>query len=84
MRNFLSPPIFQFDPMKGEASPLRISDLEGLFEINRDNAKIRQINKDLEDYEQAVKTKATLDEQARLYQQEAKQLNKEANSIKNK
>lgn len=42
------------------------------------------MNKDVEDYERAVKEKATLDEQARLRQQEVEQLNKEANSIKKK
>lgn len=31
----------------------RISELETLFEINRDNTKIRQMNKDVEAYEQA-------------------------------
>lgn len=70
--------------MKGEATPERISDLEDLFEINRDNAKIRQLRKDVENYERAIKEKAALDEQTRLRQQEAEQLNKEANSIRNK
>lgn len=31
----------------------RISEIETLFEINRDNTKIRQMNKDVEAYEQA-------------------------------
>ena len=70
--------------MKGEATPQRISDLEDLFEINRDNTKIRQMKNDVEAYEQAVKAKATLDEQARLRRQEAEQLNQEANSIRDK
>ena len=75
---------YRYIKMKGEATPQRISELEDLFEINRDNVKIRQMNKDVESYERAVKEKATLDEQARLRQQEAEQLNKEANSIKSK
>lgn len=37
--------------MKGEATPQRISELENLFEINRDNAGIRQTGEDVEDYE---------------------------------
>lgn len=60
--------------MKGETSPERISELENLFEINRDNSKIRQMSKDVENYERAVKEKATLDEQARLRQLEAEKL----------
>lgn len=68
--------------MKGEASPARISELEEFFEINRDNAKIHQMSKDVEDYERAVQQKATLDEQARLRQQEAQKLQKEAEKLK--
>ena len=73
---------YRYIKMKGEATPERISDLEDLFEINRDNTKIRQMKIDVEAYEQAVKEKATLDEQTRLRQQEAEQLNKEAEKIK--
>ncbi len=75
---------YRYIKMKGEATPQRISELEDLFEINRDNAKIRQMSKDVEDYERAVKEKATLDEQARLRQQEAEKLNHEAEIIKKK
>lgn len=74
---------YRYIKMKGKATPTRISELEDLFKNNRDNAKFRQINKDAENYERAVQKKATLDKQARLRQQEAEQLNKEANSIKN-
>lgn len=59
--------------MKGEATPERISELEDLFNINRDNTKIRQMKNDVESYEQTIKAKATLDEQARLRQQQAEQ-----------
>ena len=58
--------------MKGEATPTRLSELETLFEINRDNTKIRQMKKDVEDYERAVQQKATLEEQNRLRQQKPK------------
>jgi hypothetical protein len=75
---------YRYIKMKGEATPQRISDLEDLFEINRDNAKIRQMNQDVEDYERAVKEKSTLDEQTRLRQQEAEKLNKKAKELKNK
>ncbi|MEG0467870.1 MAG: hypothetical protein RR551_06235 [Mucinivorans sp.] len=75
---------YRYIKMKGEATPERISELENLFEVNRDNAKIRQMNKDIEDYERAVKAKATLDEQARLRQLEVEKLNREANTIKSR
>lgn len=75
---------YRYIKMKGEASPKRISELENLFEINRDNAKIRQLRQDVEDYERAVREKAALDEQARLRQLETDRLNQQVNSIKNK
>lgn len=75
---------YRYLKMKGGASPKRISELENLFEINRDNTKIRQMLKDVEDYEQAVKERATLEEQARLRQLEAERLNKQVDSIKSK
>ena len=73
---------YRYIKMKGEASPARISELEEFFEINRDNAKIHQMSKDVEDYERAVQQKATLDEQARLRQQESEKLQKEAEKLK--
>lgn len=75
---------YRYIKMKGEASPECISELEDLFEVNRDNAKIRQMSKDVEDYERAVQEKTTLDEQARLRQQEADKLNHEAEKLKKK
>lgn len=75
---------YRYIKMKGEVTPERISELEDLFEINRDNAKIRQMKKDVEAYEQAVKAKATLHEQNRIRQFEAEKLNKEAEKIKGK
>lgn len=75
---------YRYIKMKGEATPQHISELENLFEINRDNAKIRQMNKDVEDYERAIKEKATLDEQNRLRQLEVEELNKRARSLKEK
>lgn len=46
---------YRYIKMKGEATPERISELEDLFEINRNNTKIRQLRKDVEDYERTVK-----------------------------
>lgn len=75
---------YRYILMKGEATPDRISELENLFEVNRDNAKIRQMLGDVEDYERTVKTKATLDEQNRRKAIEAQQLKDKAESIKKK
>lgn len=75
---------YRYIKMKGEATPKRISELENFFEINRDNAKIRKLRKDIEEYERAFKAKATLDEQARLRQFESKKLENKVESVKNK
>ena len=75
---------YRYIKMKGEASPERISELEDLFEINRDNAKIRQMSKNVEDYERVIKAKAILDEQNRLRKLETEKISKRANSIKDK
>lgn len=44
--------------MKGEATPDRIAELEEIFELNRDNAKIRQMKRDVEEYERTVRQKS--------------------------
>lgn len=75
---------YRYIKMEGEASPKRIAELEEIFEFNRDNAKIRQMKKDVEEYERAVKQKVQLEEQARLKEQEAKRLNENAYRLKNK
>lgn len=51
---------YRYIKMKGEASPKQIGDLENIFELNRDNNKIRQILKDVEAYEDAVRKWAPL------------------------
>lgn len=75
---------YRYVKMKGEAPPQRISELEELFEINRNNANIKQLRKDVEDFERAVKEKAALDEQNRLRQLEAEKLNDKAKTLKEK
>ncbi len=75
---------YRYIKMKGKASPKQISELEDLFELNRDNAKIKQMWEDVEAYEDAVKKQAALAEQARLKEQAAKELNNKAKSIKGK
>lgn len=75
---------YRYLKMKGEATPDRIAELEGIFELHRDNAKIREMKKDIEEYERTIQRKVQLEEQARLKEREAEQLNTKANSIKKK
>ena len=75
---------YRYIKMKGDATPDRIAELEELFELNRDNAKIRQMKKDVEEYEQTIQRKVQLEEQARLKEREAERLNKNASRLKNK
>ena len=75
---------YRYIKMKGEASPDRIAELEEIFELHRDNGKIRQMKKDVEEYEQAIQQKIVLEEQARMKAREAEQLNKKASQLKRK
>lgn len=75
---------YRYIKMKGEATPKRITELEEIFELNRDNAKIRRMKKDVEKYEQTIKRKIILEEQARRKEQEANRLNENASRLKNK
>ena len=75
---------YRYIKMKGEALPDRIAKLEELFEQNRDNSKIRQMKKDVVEYERTVKRKVQLEEQARRKEREAEHLTDKANSIKKK
>ena len=70
--------------MKGEATPDRIAELEEIFELHRDNAKIREMKRDVEEYEQTVKRKVQLEEQAKLKEREANRLNENASRLNNK
>lgn len=74
---------YRYIKMKGEATPDRIAELEELFELNRDNSKIRQLKKYVEEYELIVKRKVQLEEQARLRIQELEKLKKRVDNIKN-
>lgn len=75
---------YRYIKMKGEASPDRIAELEKIFELHRDYGKIRQMKKDVEEYEQTILQKIVLKEQARLKAMEAENLTDKANSIKKK
>ena len=75
---------YRYIKMKGEATPERIAELEEIFELNRDNTKIREMKKDVEEYERTIRQKIELEEQARLKEREAAHLTNKANSIKKK
>ncbi len=75
---------YRYVLMKGEASPKRLSELEVLFETERNQRRIDSMRKDVEKYERLVRRRAALDEQARLKAQEAEQLKRDAAKLKNK
>ena len=75
---------YRYIKMKGEALPDRITELEEIFELHRDNTKIREMKKDVEEYEQTIKRKVQLEEQARRKEREANRLNENASRLKNK
>lgn len=75
---------YRYIKMKGKATPERIAELEEIFELNRDNTKIREMKKDVEEYERTIRQKIKLEEQARLKEREAAHLTDKANSIKKK
>ena len=75
---------YRYIKMKGEATSDRIAELEEIFELHRDNAKIREMKRDVEEYEQTVKRKVQLEEQAKLKEREANRLNENASRLNNK
>ena len=75
---------YRYVLMKGEASPKRLSELEELFEVERDQRHIDSMRRDVEKYERLVRRRAALDEQARLKAQEAEQLKRDAAKLKNR
>ena len=75
---------YRYIKMKGEATFDRIAELEEIFELHRDNAKIRQIKRDVEEYEQTIRQKIILEEQAKRKELEAERLNENASRLKNK
>lgn len=75
---------YRYIKMKGEATPERIAELEEIFELHRGNAKIREMKKDVEEYERTIRQKIILEEQARLKEREANRLNENASRLKNK
>lgn len=75
---------YRYLKMKGEATPDRIAELEEIFDLHRDNAKIREMKRDVEEYERTIRRKMQLEEQARRKEREAERLNENAARLKNK
>ena len=75
---------YRYVLMKGEASPKQLSELEEMFEVERDQRRIDSMRQDIEKYERLVRRRAALDEQARLKAQEAEQLKRDVARLKNK
>ncbi len=73
---------YRYIKMKGEATPERIAELEEIFELHRDNAKIGRMKKNVEEYEQSIRQKIVLEEQARLIELEVEKLNGKAAKFK--
>ena len=73
---------YRYLKMKGEATPDRIAELEEIFELHRDNAKIREMKRDVKEYEQTIRRKVQLEEQARLKEWEAEKLDNKAAKLR--
>lgn len=73
---------YRYIKMKGEATPDRIAELEEIFELNRDNAKIREMRRDVEEYERTIQRKVQLEEQARLKERETEKLDNKAAKLR--
>ena len=73
---------YRYIKMKGEALPDRIAELEEIFELHRDNAKIREMKRDVKEYEQTIRRKVQLEEQARLKEWEAEKLDNKAAKLR--
>lgn len=71
---------YRYIKMQGEMTPDGIGYLENIFDYKRDSVKI--IRKQVELYEKVVLEEAKRLEQARLKEQEAERLKREADSLK--
>lgn len=75
---------YRYIRMKGEADADRINELENIFEVNRDNEKIRRMKENVEKYEETVRKQAVISEQARRKEREAARLDSIAKTVKKK
>lgn len=71
---------YRYVKMLGDATPGELNTLENIFENKRDSVKL--IRKEVEKHEKTVLEEAKRLEKARLKEQEAEQLRKEAKEIK--
>jgi hypothetical protein len=71
---------YRYVKMIGEIIPENMVRLENIFESKRDTVKL--IRKEVEEYEKALVEKAKRLEKARLKEQEAERLRREAESLK--
>ena len=75
---------YRYIRMKGEADADRINELENIFEVNRDNERIRRMKENVEKYEETVRKQAVISEQARRKESEAARLDSIAKTVKKK
>ncbi|HBO05741.1 MULTISPECIES: hypothetical protein [Bacteroides] len=70
--------------MLGSENANRINELEDMFEVNRDDKRIRQMKEDVEEYEETVRKQAVISEQAKRKEREAARLDSIAKTVKKK
>ena len=75
---------YRYIKMKGEATPKHILKLEEIFELSENGDQVKQMRKDVNNYESVIKEKIILEEQVRLKNIETKKLNEQVNYIKSK
>lgn len=73
---------YRYMKMKGDASPAMMAELEDLFTLNRDAARIEAMRADVVEYEETILRQAALAEQAHLKAQEAEMLDAKAKQIR--
>lgn len=73
---------YRYMKMKGDASPAMMAELEDLFTLNRDAARIEAMRTDVVEYEETILRQAALAEQARLKAQKAEMLDAKAKQIR--
>ena len=73
---------YRYMKMKGGASSAMMAELEDLYTLNRDAARIEAMRADVVEYEETILRQAALAEQARLKAQEAQMLDAKAKQIR--
>ena len=73
---------YRYIQMRGEAAPADIERLRDVFDWNRNADSIRAIRRRIEHYERLVQEQAEIESKARLNDQQAKQLQQEAETVK--